>query len=366
MRGRLAGPLEKIFARGGSEAEHELATNILADYAADDPDRLAGLLMAADPKAYLALFPIAERQAEKVLPHFKAELQKRAMSDWNDPPLDASWTRPDPALESRIEAAQGQLADRFAYCQAMPLDEFLATALALRPSGYRPVRVQPFADGLSVKVAAAWTRDGRNWRIASGLAAGEVYPRDASHRREKFIPVDITGYAAVDPQGKPAGASPYSGSSEAGRAKWTSSMSTRPATMASRYRAIVNARLGRKKEALDDLALLQKGTSTESIKLYAAAVVAALLGDGQDEAFGGSGLLSKAGLGTLRWPTPPPVPTPWHRGHSTGPVGPAAGARPSERSSYCGRRSRTVTRTTITSRRTSTSTRFAACRPSAS
>ena len=54
--------------KGGSEAEHELATNILADYAADDPDRLAGLLMVADPKAYLRLFPVAERQAEKDLP----------------------------------------------------------------------------------------------------------------------------------------------------------------------------------------------------------------------------------------------------------------------------------------------------------
>ena len=177
VRGRLAGPLEWIFARGGSEAEHELATNILADYAADDPDRLAGLLMAADPKAYLTLFPIAERQAEKVLPHFQAELEKRATFDWNDPPLDASWTRPDAALASRIEAAQGQLDERFAFCQAMPLDEFLTTAEALRPSGYRPVRVRPFADGPSVKVAAAWARDGRKWRVASGLAAGEVYPR---------------------------------------------------------------------------------------------------------------------------------------------------------------------------------------------
>ncbi len=97
VRGRLAGPLEKIFLRGGSEAEHELATNILADFAADDPDRLAGLLMAADAKAYLALFPITERQAEKALPRFMAELEKTVAFDWNDAPLNASWTRPDPA-----------------------------------------------------------------------------------------------------------------------------------------------------------------------------------------------------------------------------------------------------------------------------
>jgi len=286
VRGRLAGPLEKIFLRGGSDAEHELATSIIANYAADDPDRLARLLMAADPKAYLALFPIAERQAEKVFPHFKAELEKRATFDWNDAPLDASWTRPDAVLASRIEAAQGQLAERFAFCQATPLDEFLTTTEALRPSGYRPVRVQPFADASSVMVAAAWARDGRKWRIASGLAASEVHSRDASHRGDKFIPIDIAGYAAVDPQGKPAERFAVLWVERVGPSDVDQLFVDAAGGNALQYRAIVNARLGRKKEALDDLALLQKGAAAESIKLYTATVVAADLGDGQDEAFG--------------------------------------------------------------------------------
>ena len=46
------------------ETEHALATNILADYASDDPDRLSGLLMVADPKAYLSLFPVALKRAQ--------------------------------------------------------------------------------------------------------------------------------------------------------------------------------------------------------------------------------------------------------------------------------------------------------------
>ncbi len=74
MQGRLAVPLETIFVKGGSETEHDLATSLLVEYAADDPHRVARLLMAADPKAYLALFPIAERQAEKFVPLFLAQL----------------------------------------------------------------------------------------------------------------------------------------------------------------------------------------------------------------------------------------------------------------------------------------------------
>jgi formylglycine-generating enzyme required for sulfatase activity len=77
MRTKLAAPLGAIFADNGRpETEHDLATSILVDYAADDPDRLADLLMAACPKAYRTFFLIAERQAEQMTPLFQARLAK--------------------------------------------------------------------------------------------------------------------------------------------------------------------------------------------------------------------------------------------------------------------------------------------------
>ena len=175
VRGKLTAPLATIFQdKSRSESVHSLATDILTDYASDDPDRLAELLMVADPKAYVRLFPIAEKRAEQVLPLFQAELAKKATYSWNDPPLNPSWTKPDAALLSRIESAQGIVADGFAFCQTMPLDEFLTTAEALRKSGYRPIRFRPYADGGTVRVSAVWTRDRRNWRISSGMTAEEV------------------------------------------------------------------------------------------------------------------------------------------------------------------------------------------------
>ena len=205
VRGKLTAPLATIFAdKSRSETEHSLATNILADYASDDPDRLAELLMVADPKAYRSLFPVAEKQAEQVLPVFQAELARKATYSWNDPPLDPSWTKPDATLVSRIESAQGMLAERFAFCQTMPLDDFLTTAEALRKSGYRPVRFRPYADGRSVRVAAVWTRDGRTWRIASGLTADDVRQQDERNTKDRFLPVDVAGYMATEKDGKPA------------------------------------------------------------------------------------------------------------------------------------------------------------------
>ena len=71
VRGKLTAPLATIFRdKNRPETEHTLATNILTDYASDDPDRLAELLMVSDPKAYLSLFPVAEKQGRTGLARF--------------------------------------------------------------------------------------------------------------------------------------------------------------------------------------------------------------------------------------------------------------------------------------------------------
>ena len=159
--------------------------------------------MVADPKPYSILFPIAQRQPPRFLPLFQAEINKKATYQWNDPPLDASWTQPDPTWKTRIESAQGLLDDRFAFCQTMPLDEFLTTVGALRKSGYRPVRFRPFADGQAVKVAAVWARDGRSWRFSSGLSRDQIRETDDKNKNDQFLPVDVAGYAATENDGKP-------------------------------------------------------------------------------------------------------------------------------------------------------------------
>ncbi|MFI5457553.1 MAG: protein kinase [Isosphaerales bacterium] len=246
IRKNLLVPLSSIFRNAErSESDRTLATTILADYASDDPHLVAGLLMVADSKPYSILFPIAQRQESRFLPLLQDEIAKKATYQWNDPPLDASWTKTDPTCKSRIESAQGLLDDRFAFCQTMPLDEFLTTVETLRKSGYRPVRFRPYADGQAVRVAAVWTRDGRNWRIESGLSPEQLRQQDEVFRavrrgspdpavagteglpspgpdpkgdlrsaerqgqetlpqQPRFLPVDVSGYVTMGKDDKPA------------------------------------------------------------------------------------------------------------------------------------------------------------------
>ncbi len=232
VRGKLTAPLETIFRdKNRSETAHSLATDILTDYASDDPDRLAELLMVSDSKAYVSLFPVAEKRAEQILPVFQAELARKANDLWDDPPLNPTWTKPHAALVSRIESAEGLLSERFAFCQTMPMSEFLTAAEGLRAAGYRPVRFRPYSLKQVVQVAAVWTRDGRNWQISSGLTAAEVRQQAGPNvvatlagtgkptvgpvarsadlattntaRAGTFLPVDVAGYQATDNDGKP-------------------------------------------------------------------------------------------------------------------------------------------------------------------
>ncbi len=55
-----------------------------------------------------------------------------------------------------------------------------------------------------MRVAAVWTRDGRNWRVSSGLAADEIRQQDEKNRNDKFLPVDVAGYMSTEKDGKPA------------------------------------------------------------------------------------------------------------------------------------------------------------------
>jgi serine/threonine protein kinase/formylglycine-generating enzyme required for sulfatase activity/tetratricopeptide (TPR) repeat protein len=203
----LTHPLASIFRkRDRPETEHDISINILARYAREDSDLLADLLMDADPKAFDRLFRVVEDQADKVLPLLQEALKKKEPDpSWHDPPPDPSWTRPDRSLIESVQSAQGLLDEheRFAFCQTMPLAEFGRVAEGFRKSGYRPVQFRPYSDGQTVKVAAVWKRDGRDWRRASSLSPEGIRLEDERNTKERFIPVDVAGYIDTDERGKP-------------------------------------------------------------------------------------------------------------------------------------------------------------------
>jgi serine/threonine protein kinase/formylglycine-generating enzyme required for sulfatase activity len=81
-KARLLPPLAEAYRnRENSETGRGFATTILADYAADEPQVLAELIMEADPKQFAVIYPTLEAQGSKGEPPLIGEIEKTVPSE---------------------------------------------------------------------------------------------------------------------------------------------------------------------------------------------------------------------------------------------------------------------------------------------
>jgi formylglycine-generating enzyme required for sulfatase activity len=85
VRGLLLPSLGVIFRDPARrDVERSLATDILADYAADDPQTLADLLMDADDRQFAVLYPKFKERADAGLSALKDEIDRKLPADAKD------------------------------------------------------------------------------------------------------------------------------------------------------------------------------------------------------------------------------------------------------------------------------------------
>src|SRR5262249_39569377 len=87
VRLKLLAPLSMAYRNTNRPAERSLATDILADYAADQPRLLADLLMDADRKQFAVILPKLKEHGERGVPILTSEIGKKmsphsVASDW--------------------------------------------------------------------------------------------------------------------------------------------------------------------------------------------------------------------------------------------------------------------------------------------
>jgi serine/threonine protein kinase/formylglycine-generating enzyme required for sulfatase activity len=152
------------------------------------------LLKSADLRSAAVLVPVLMKHEREARAGLEAELQNTLTPDWKDAPLKSDWSTPEESLLQAIQTGHGLIDTHFAFCQTMALADFLRVADRLRPCGYRPFCVRPYADGDTVRVAAVWTRDGGIWELLPDASAAEIGARDLLLRQKGYAPVDITGY----------------------------------------------------------------------------------------------------------------------------------------------------------------------------
>lgn len=194
VRERLAPALGVIY-RDNSRGEQvrSFATDTLGHYLSGDVDGLFELVMDAEPKQFAALFDRFAKCGDQAIAKLDNEVKHELKPIWDDPPLDPSWQQPPAELIQQIEQADGLIAERFAFCQALPLNEFQGVAEKLDESGFRPIRLRPYTHQDVIQVAAAWTRDGRDWRLKILDSPDSMLTQDELMRSDGFVAVDVAG-----------------------------------------------------------------------------------------------------------------------------------------------------------------------------
>jgi formylglycine-generating enzyme required for sulfatase activity/tetratricopeptide (TPR) repeat protein len=213
---QLLSPLAKIFTDPEQgELARSLATTLLTDYAKDDAARLTSLLVDADAKGFASLFPVLQQHQQAAVKELRAVVEHQLEIPWNDPPLDPAWKEPSAEVRRAIEAAEGMVAERFAFCTSLPWDDFFQLVESLRASGYRPTRVRPYrgpsspaekADAATepaTLVAAVWTRDGKRWALDSDLTADQLPSPESPAEKDGLVPADVAVLPDTEASGDP-------------------------------------------------------------------------------------------------------------------------------------------------------------------
>ena len=196
----LLSPLEKVFHNADRGiVERKVAATILAAYVAEDLPRAVHLLCLADEFQFDVLFPLIEAQPTAAAKLLDSVLNEQLEPRWNDPPLGDSWQPLDKAARDTLISAHGIVAERFALCQTLPLDQWKPIADAMTASGYRPIRYRPYASGGGVHVAAVWTRDGGAWEVETASTPSAFQDVDSELRNRNLVPIDVSCHA--EPEG---------------------------------------------------------------------------------------------------------------------------------------------------------------------
>ena len=102
-------PLATIFRdKKLSESERTLVTNILADYASDDPDLLADLLLDSEEKPFAVLFDKLKARQERAVPVLEAELARKPAPDATADAQDQLAQRQARAAVALVSLGQGE------------------------------------------------------------------------------------------------------------------------------------------------------------------------------------------------------------------------------------------------------------------
>ena len=201
VRRSLMPHLAAVFRNGGDDfaaSSVDLATNILANFAEEEVGFLGDLLFDATAQQFQVLYSGFEAHSQLAIERARLELSRSPESSWPDSTELGNDPLPPQDVVADIKRAHGLVERDFAFCQSMPIDDFLRISSVLADFGYRPSRLRPVTrwplEESAPSFAAIWARTPRERIVESGLTEEQIMSRDAELRSTGFQPMDVAGY----------------------------------------------------------------------------------------------------------------------------------------------------------------------------
>jgi formylglycine-generating enzyme required for sulfatase activity len=188
VRVKLLGPLGRVFRDKDKQAERLLAASIMADYAADQPKTLVELIVEADARQFVMLFP-------KLKPH------KKLVVEWLQQEVDRQ-AAPNAPEAAREALARRQAGAALALVRLGEMERFWQVLKHREYPEARTRLIQRLGpNGVSVEALAARLKTEKNNSIRSALilALGEYRDQEVPQTIRKLLAEKLLEWYRDDP-----------------------------------------------------------------------------------------------------------------------------------------------------------------------
>lgn len=153
---------------------------------------LKDLLVVAEKDEFELLLSVAMENPGYVSQSLNDELMLEAEPKWIDDSPIGLFKEVDAELNEQIQSLDGFVTQNFAMIQKCRLDDFESIARQLQSCSYRPACVRVYAIADEPYLAAAFKRDGLDWKFTRGVDRESIDALQQSMRDDSFYPCDVT------------------------------------------------------------------------------------------------------------------------------------------------------------------------------
>ena len=183
--------------------EHDRArvAEVLLDFARHRPALLAEASLHVPDQSYLKYVERLRDSRDETLTELE-RLEAKIRPGWSNEREIEALPAPVTDVVAEIVATRGVVTPLFAFSPRLDAQRLVPLVEALRPSGYRPIRVRPVADDTGNHLSVVWTRDEIGWELLLTESPAEIVARDDENRRRDWQAVEASSHERASPGGE--------------------------------------------------------------------------------------------------------------------------------------------------------------------